>query len=57
MRNLKKLERNELKTISGGALLDPVCKLLCSLADSGILNLTDIQTFLCPDLDCFNLQK
>ncbi|WP_312392593.1 bacteriocin-like protein [Chryseobacterium sp.] len=54
MKNVKKLKRNEMKTISGNGLLDPVCKLLCSLADSGLLNLTDIQSFLCPDLDCAN---
>jgi bacteriocin-like protein len=52
MKNLKKLDNNELKTISGGGLLDPVCQLICTLADSGLLNLTQVQMLLCPDLDC-----
>ncbi len=55
MKNFKKLDRNELKAISGDGLLDPVCKLICTLADSGLLNLTDVQVLLCPDLDCLNL--
>jgi hypothetical protein len=57
MKNLKKLDRNELKAISGGELLDPVCKLICTLADSGLLNLTHLQVLLCPNLDCFNLKN
>ncbi|MFP3591075.1 bacteriocin-like protein [Chryseobacterium sp. SIMBA_038] len=57
MKNLKKLDRDELKSVSGGGLLDPVCKLLCSLADTGLINLTQVQMLLCPDLDCFNLSN
>lgn len=52
MKNLKKLERNELKTIAGDGLLDPVCRLICTLAGSGIINLTLVQLLLCPDLNC-----
>lgn len=56
MKNVKKLDRNELKTISGGiGLLDPVCRLICTLAGSGLINLTQVQILLCPDLDCSNL--
>jgi len=56
MRTLKKLSKSEMKTVSGIGLLDPVCRLLCSLADSGLVNLTDVQSFLCPDLDCANIE-
>lgn len=52
MKNLKKLNRNELAIISGGGLLDPVCQLICTLADSGLINLTQVQILLCPDLNC-----
>ncbi|SHK36467.1 bacteriocin-like protein [Chryseobacterium polytrichastri] len=56
MKNLKKLDRNELKSISGGdGLLDPVCRLICILAGTGIINLTQVQILLCPNLDCSNL--
>lgn len=55
MKNLKKLNKDELKSVSGGGLLDPVCKLLCTLSDTGLINLTQVQILLCPDLDCFNL--
>ena len=52
MKNLKKLNNNELKTILGGGLLDPVCRLICTLAGSGLINLTEVQILLCPNLDC-----
>lgn len=55
MKNVKKLNRNELATISGDGLLDPVCRLICTLADSGLINLTQVQILLCPDLDCLKL--
>lgn len=53
MKNLKKLNRKELTSMTGGGLLDPVCQLICTLADSGLINLTQLQILLCPDLNCF----
>lgn len=52
MKNLKKLNRKELTSMAGGGLLDPVCQLICTLADSGLINLTQVQILLCPDLNC-----